>query len=326
MISTIAKSTIAAAHRAAIPARMLALGALALTLAACGGGAAAAPQGAPASNAAQQGGGRQGAPPGAFGTIAAVNGSTAQVQGQNSQTAVNFGQSTRFTQVTTVALADVTNGSCALVTSTSPASGQTLTAATVVVVNPGQSACNDDMMRGGAFPGFGNGGGGGGGRGNGSRAPRPSGAPSAGANVPRGSRVIGTVGAAGAGGFTVHGVLRGSGGGAGTGGGANSSADNQPATDVAVTVDGGTTYSKVTDATAAAVVVGQCMAATGKTDDIGAVTADSVTITKPGTNGCSFGFGGAGRGRNGGAGGNGGGAGSGNGGNGGATGNGGGNG
>jgi hypothetical protein len=43
-------------------------------------------------------------------------------------------------------------------------------------------------------------------------------------------------------------------------------------------------------------VVGQCATAIGSANNVGAITAKSITISKPGPNGCNAGFGGRGGG------------------------------
>src|SRR6478752_1999428 len=125
------------------------------TLAACGSDStdtASDSTQAAGGQAGQVPGGQGGIRPGASGKVAAVSGSTAQVQSQaTGQVAVSWTEDTTFTQQVDATLADVTVGSCVMVTSADDD-----TAATVRVM-----AASDD---GGC--GFGGGG------------QRPEGAPS----------------------------------------------------------------------------------------------------------------------------------------------------
>ena len=78
-------------------ALVLVAGALALTLAACGGGGSS-PAAAPGPSAARPANRGPAAPPGAFGTAAAVNATSIEVQSRSDQVTVNFTASTTFTQ------------------------------------------------------------------------------------------------------------------------------------------------------------------------------------------------------------------------------------
>jgi hypothetical protein len=262
-------------------------GALAFTLAACGGSSPAAPTGNAGNNQAPGGGNRNGgAPPGVFGSIAAVSGQTLQVQNpQSGQTAVTYDGSTKITNSVAGTLADVTSGACVSVVGTSSGEGQPVGATAVTITQAGANGCS-----------FGNGGQ----RPSGSNSPRPSNRPRpSGSNGPRpstgnnpagGPRAFGAVTAVSATGFTVHSTF-----------GAN-------ATDVTVNVTSATTYTKTVSADPSVLVVGACVAAQGKADDTGAVAATSIAVSKAGPNGCTGGFrGGFGGGRGNGGGGNGGG-------------------
>jgi hypothetical protein len=265
-------------------------GALAFTLAACGGFSPA-----PAAN--NSGGGQPsganrpggGAPPGVFGSIAAVSGQTLQVQNpQSGQTAVSYDGSTKITNSVAGTLADVTTGACVTVNGTSTAEGQPVSATAVTITEAGANGCS--FGNGGARPSGSNTP-----RPSGSNRPRPSGSnaprPSTGANPAGGPRAFGAVTAVSATGFTVHSTV------------------GATASDVTVNVTSATTYTKTVAADASALVVGACVAAQGKADDTGAVAATSIAVSKAGPNGCTGGF----RGGAGGRGGNGGGTGGGNG-------------
>ena len=251
------------------------------TLAACGGDSGSDSTASDGGNQAAGGqagqlpGGQGGMRPGASGEVAAVSGSTAQVQSQASgQVAVSWTDDTSFTRQVDATLADVTVGSCVLVTSADDD-----TAATVRVTE-----ASDD---GGC--GFGGGGG-----------QRPEGAPSGmpsdmpsdmptdrPSDMPNGGRGFGTVGevtAVSGTGFTVSATQPG--------------ADD--ATDVSVTVGDDTTYTTTAKANAAAVEVGVCVNAQGDSDDTGAVTATTISVSRPVDGECTGGFG-MGGGRPGGA-------------------------
>ncbi|HEX3780365.1 MAG TPA: DUF5666 domain-containing protein [Pseudonocardiaceae bacterium] len=261
-------------------------GALAVGLIACGGGTStpsASPSSAPPTSSRPA---APAAPPGAFGTAAAVNPTSLEVQNPSTgQVTVNFSSSTTFSNTVSGTLADVTVGSCVTATSTAaagssaPAAGSPITARAVTITTPGANGCTAGGFGGGAG-GFG-GRGGAGGAGGTSRpnrpsgSARPSGANGAGRGNFAGRIAFGSVTAVTSTGFTVHSVARGS----------------NPATDTTVTVTSSTTYSKVESADSSALAVGDCIAAVGATDDTGAVTAKTISISKPGPNGCSTGFG-----------------------------------
>jgi hypothetical protein len=67
-----------------------------------------------------------------------------------------------------------------------------------------------------------------------------------------------------------------------------------PATPSTITVNlpASATVTQTVPATSAAAVVGQCARAIGPANSVGAITAKSITISKPGANGCRTGFGG----------------------------------
>ncbi len=259
-------------------------GALAVGLIACGGGTTPAANTNTAAPPTSKAAGPQ-TPPGAFGTAAAVNATSLEVQNPSTgQVTVNFSSSTVFTDTVSATLADVTVGSCVTVSSAStgstrPAAGTPITATAVNISQAGANGCTAGGGRGGF----------GGGAGSGTSRPnRPSGTPRpSGTNGPGrgnlGGFAFGSVTAVSATGFTVHSVARG----------------QNPATDTAVTVTSSTTYNKLESATSSALAVGDCIAAVGSTDDTGAVTAKTIGISKPGPNGCSTGFGRGGNGRGG---------------------------
>jgi hypothetical protein len=63
-------------------------------------------------------------------------------------------------------------------------------------------------------------------------------------------------------------------------------------TSVVVTLTSSTTFTLRTSATPSDLAVGKCAQAVGTADSTGAVTAQTITISTPGANGCTSGFGG----------------------------------
>ncbi|MFI5060824.1 MAG: DUF5666 domain-containing protein [Actinomycetales bacterium] len=255
--------------------RRIALGALIVGIACVLAGCSAA---APAAPAASRAGhapgsfGRNGIPGGGgiFGQIAAVNGNTLQVQSQSAQTAVNVSASTTILQTAKATASDVTVGSC-IVASAFPAAGSSASSSpSGAVTSVSISAATNGTCTGGGFR-FG--------PRNGTRpsaSPRPS-TPRNGAFT---APVTGLVTAVSGSTITVS-VKNSS--------GAASSKE--------VTTSSSTAYTLTSSATSAALSVGRCAAVRGATGTSGAVAATSVTVSDPGANGCSAGFGrGGGRG------------------------------
>lgn len=250
---------------------LVATGALALTLAACGG-ATTPPAANTTTNAAAPKAPTP--PPGAFGTAAAVSATSLEVQNpQSGQVTVDFNSSTTFTNTVSATLADVKVGSCVAVIASS-GSMQTMTARTITITQPTASGCT----AAGAFGGGGFRVGGGGGAGGASRSPGASRRPRpSGTNNPNAGRIaFGTVSAVESGGFTVKDIARGS----------------QPAQTTVVQTTSSTTLTQTQSATSTALAVGDCVAALGPSDDTGAITAKSISVSKPGPNGCTTAFGG----------------------------------
>lgn len=246
---------------------VLAGGALAVTLAACGSSGTAAPASgqAPASgsNNATRG-------PAASGTIAAVAASSIEVQNpSNGQVTVNFSSGTTITDRVSAALSDVVVGSCVAVTGT----GTPVAAKTVEITPADNGACAPGGA--GMRPQNGTGGT------RRSGAPRPSGTRAPGANG-QGPATFGKVAAVSGTGFTVE----------------RDNRQTGATTSVQVNVDASTTYQKTESANSSALKVGECAIATGQADETGAVTAKTLSLSQPGPNGCQA-FG-AGRQRNGG--------------------------
>ncbi|MEU0269052.1 hypothetical protein [Nocardioides sp. NPDC006303] len=264
------------AHRA----RTLSLVALAtvglVALGGCGadGDAAADQQGQGYGQGQRQDQG-MGGMPGASGEIAAIDGSTLQVQSSDAQTAVTYTDETTISQQVSAALADVTVGSCVMVTTAdgSESSETAVTAGTVRITEKTDGSCAG---------GFGGG-------------PRPEGMPTdmptdLPSDMPEGM---------------PSGGPGGMGGGMGTSGEvtavsdsgftvAATSRDSEETTSVSVTVGSETTYTTTGSAAKSVLVVGACVTATGEADETGAVTAERISVSDPVEGECTTGIRGGG--------------------------------
>ena len=248
--------------------------------------ATASPTAAASATQGGRGGGQR--EPGVTGLIAAVSGSTMQVQSQSKQTAVTWTASTAFTKAATGSAADITVGSCVFVRQAidATATGDTLTADTVQVL-----PANAD---GACTTGFGVGGGGG---------TPPSGVPT---DMPPPTDAGNGPGAGqGPGGQVPAGVPGGNGQGPGGGGGAagkvtavsngsftvartmpGGDSTTSTASPVTVQTSANTTFTKTVQASSADATVGQCATAQGQTGDTGAVTATSISLRAPVNGSC----------------------------------------
>jgi Domain of unknown function (DUF5666) len=291
MIGTASNRASAAGRRWA-PA-LAGLGIVVVTVAACGSSGTTAAPATPAtpaatvtSPAAPSSGpahtGTQAAFPGVVGTAAAVSGSTLEVQNPTSgQVTVTFTATTPITDTVAVTSKDVTVGSCVTVVGKPSASGaaaKSVTATSVTISAPVKGNCT-------GAGGFGAGGFGGFGRGQGGSTPRPSFSPRPQPTGSRGAFGNGAFGGANgkvtsvsATGFVVQGRNRTA--------GSNTS--------ITVITTAASTYLKTVTAAPSALKVGQCIAAVGTANSIGAVAARSIRISQPGPNGCVSGFGGRG--------------------------------
>jgi hypothetical protein len=275
------------------------------TVAACGGGSSpsdpATPTGGATSSspaAAGRGFGR-GAPPAASGTIAAVTGTTMQVQSrQNGQVAVHWTATTKFTQQVKVAASSIEAGDCVTATAgpgTSP-TATSFAASTLSVSAPTDGSCTG---RDGQF-------GGGGARPSGfPTGARPSGFPTGGppSGFPTGAAR--NRGRAGFGAIARGSVTSVSGNTLVIAAREFGSGSSSPATSTTtVTLSSATTITSEKSATASAIKVGRCATARGSADSSGTVTATALVITDPANGQCgafgSFGSFGGGDGGNGG--------------------------
>jgi hypothetical protein len=241
-------------------------------------------------------GGAQRGFPGATGLLAAIDGTTLQVQSTSSQTAVTYTPATTFTNTVAARGSAVVVGSCVQARSTPPAAaagGATPTprpsaargpivAASVDItaaVNGQCSAFGGLRAPGGRPPGAAAGG------------TRPSGAP-----VPNGTRGpgAGRNGFGGGGGFGAFGkvtAVSGTGFTVVSSRPPNSAGTSAATTTVTVKTSAATKYTRTQAANAKALAVGLCVTALGKASDTGSIAAVAITL-RPAVNGsCSTGFG-----------------------------------
>jgi hypothetical protein len=265
--------------RYAVAAACLALG---LSVSACGSNPT---NNAPAAATNQSGGqpdrttnGRGMGGPSGSGKVAAVAGSTAQVQGDGAQVAVTWTAKTTFTQQVSAKASDLKVGDCVMampaMDSTPDSSDSTskLTAATVRISTSVDGSCTNGM------------------RGPASGVQRDQTAPPDGArggteqgdpkdgNGParRGSfGAVGKVTAVVGTGFTVESVRP----------------DSSESSTVSVTTSADTTWTRSAKATSNNVNVGRCVASVGKPDSTGAITATSIAISQPVNGECVARFG-----------------------------------
>lgn len=226
----------------------------------------------PAATATGRGGGGGQRQPGVSGLIAAVSGSTMQVQSQNRQTAVTWTATTAFTKQDAGSAADVTVGSCVAVRSAggATATGDSVAAGAVQIAPAAADGTCSVGFAGGTPP-----------AGAPSGMPQSTGAPNGADGRGGAGGLFGKVTAVSGASFTLARI-------APAGEGATSTA-----APVTVTTSGSTAYTKTVKASATDVAVGQCATAQGQTSETGAVTATSVALRAP-VNGSCFGAGGSG--------------------------------
>jgi hypothetical protein len=287
---------------AAVGAGVLLLGASACGSSTPSNTAATTTQGGYSQGNGQNGAGTQRFP-GATGKVAAITGSTAQVQNQtDGQVAVTWTSSTAFTQEVSTTAAAIKVGSCVVVGSAQTSTGSTTTTqptavtATTVRITPatggtcspgfgGRTGGFGGQGGGPQFSGGGPGGAAGGSGGGGFEGTPPSGFPSGGPNGANGRTfrgfgggAFGKVTAVTANGFTVSSTRP------------NRSTGQSTTTTVTVTETGTTTYTTTVKGAASDVKVGVCVRAQGTTDSTGAVTARTVAISQPVNGECTTGF------------------------------------
>lgn len=213
------------------------------------------------------------------GTIAAISGSTLQVQDSSAQTAVTYSAATTITEIVAAKASAVTVGSCVSSMAGAPGS-TTATAVTTIAIS---TAASDGTCAMGAGGGT-NGGipptGAPGNRPSGAPGTPPNGAPTGAANgngTPPTKPISGVVTAVTASKITV-------------------SATSQSGAKTSETIDitSGTLYTSTVAATASSLVVNKCVIGRGTAGGSGDIAATTLTVSTPGASGCSTGANGPG--------------------------------
>lgn len=252
-----------------------------LVLAGCGGGATASTSSASgdASSGAVQDGSGQGGPAGqggfgaapgggVFGLIAAVSGTTMQVQA-DVQTAVSWTDATTVSRQVTSDLSAVTVGSC-VVAMVDDATADTPAATSVAVSEPVDGRCSAAGFGGGGMP-PGMSGGDGSGLPSDFPTDMPSGFPT---DMPSGAVPGGGASGAPGGGFGGAIVA-----GSVTAVDAGSVTVEQESGSTTVSVGADATVTATRSADATAIAVGLCVSVRGETDDRGGMTATALTLS-----------------------------------------------
>lgn len=264
---------------------------LAAALAACGSGSSKTASTSTTTPASPTGSGPA-TFPGTSGSVAAITGSSMEVQRQTAgQETVTWTSTTRFSKTATLAASSLSPGVCVMVVGTT--SGSAVTAHTVSVSKP--SASGGCTGRAGAFGRVARGGGTGNGPPPGSTPPRsfPAGGGSGFASRLADVTIItGKLVSAGSTSMVVDGVkLTGFARRPGPAG--STSTTTVPASDLTVALSSSTAVTEVESATASSLAVGDCVTATGPSDSTGAIAATIIRITSTGGQSCTAGgFGG----------------------------------
>lgn len=260
----------------------------ALALTGCSGASDAAPAPAQSPGAvptATPGGGQR-QRQGTNGLIAAITGSTLQVQGSSGQTAVTWTDATAFTRQVAVPASEVTVGACVVGFGQSAEGSDAVTVSALTLSDPVDGACQGGFGGGrgdGAMPGPGAtppAGRAGATPPPGMRSPgagatppaMPSGAPTGAPGGMPGTPVAGTVAAVD--GSTLS-VTR--------------TAQDGTTSTVTVTLAADATVTATRAAQASDAAVGQCASAQGTTDSTGAVTATSIRLSEATDGACTLG-------------------------------------
>jgi hypothetical protein len=230
-----------------------------LGLAACGGSSSASsPSSSAAAGGGVAGGGGQAGRPAAAGQVAAISGSTMQVQSQQTgQVAVSWTSSTTFSHSVTTAFSAVKAGDCVVATAPSGSAGTSFTATALTVSTPVNGQCGGGQRPAGQRP-----------------SGLPSGAPGQRAG---GAFATGTVTSM-SGSIVVI--------------AARQPGPNGSTTNRSITVGPQTKITTPQSTTSQSVKVGLCVSAQGSADSSGTVTASSVRISDPVNGQCTTGFGG----------------------------------
>jgi hypothetical protein len=211
----------------------------------------------------------------ASGKIAQVMGSTLEVQGTSGQTSVMITSATKISRTKTLTASEVAVGSC--VTATGTAKGTSTLVATDVSVlattSKSATGCTSTTRGTGAggrtYP---TGGGSGSHRGGSGGSARPN----------KFSSAFGAVTAKSTAAIELHGRLI-------VAATSSKSAKAAALTDIKIELSKSSHITATVPATSAALLVGQCLTAVGPVNDIGVLTARSVTVTAPTSEGCTAG-------------------------------------
>ena len=249
--------------------RCLVVAAVAAVLAGCGSASSsttAQPAADPSAAATAPTG-----PRGASGTVASVADSIIEVQDpRTGQVTVNFTPSTNFSRIVAATSGDLSTGECVIAMGT-PQSSTDQTgsiAASTVRIEPAAADGSCATGRpGGNRP---------------STAPSPRNRPPGAGTGPGNGTGNGPGRARAA--ATFGKIISVS--------GSSFAVQNGGSTATrTVTTTGSTTFSKTVATDHSALAVGECVTAAGPADDTGAVAASAITISQPGPNGCTAGFG-----------------------------------
>jgi hypothetical protein len=243
-----------------------------------GSGSAGIPGGGRGSGGANgSGGGNFG--PAAVGTIASISGQTLEVQNPSSgQTTVDLTSKTVITETLASRLSSVITGACISATGTRAAGGMAATSVTIFTSSNGGcnfgAGFNRPAGSAGGFPGAG------------VRLPRGGSRPRTTVTRPANfASATGKVLSVSGSKITVQAVRL-------SFSGSTTSTSTGPE---AITVGASTKYSKFERTTTGSLKVGECATALGSTNDIGIVTARSLSVSQPTSQGCTGGFAGGGR-------------------------------
>jgi hypothetical protein len=266
---------------------------------------------------------------GASGSVAAITGTSMEVQNANTgQTTVNWTGTTTFSQTVSQTASAVAVGDCLTVTGTPSKTSKTTIAAKTITISAASStgtctsgfgggAAGGGQFGGGAGAGGARPGGGGfrfgGGEGGGSGRPPGGfrgGSGAGGRSFPGANLSIANGKVTSVSGSTVSlsGILLGQFARPSSSKSTKSNKSTKKPTapkkqNLSVTLSSSTTLTQTQATTAASVAVGDCVSAFGQTASNGAVSATTVRITSSGGKTCTTGFGGFGGGTGGGAGG-----------------------
>jgi hypothetical protein len=267
----------------------LAVAALAVVAAACGGSSSNAAASSPSTNpaGAATAAGTSSQPPGVSGTVAALNGTTLEVQGSAGQTTVDITPSTVITQTVAATASDLAVGQCVSATGTKASSGVVAaTNVTIDTITSSSGSCSGGFGGAAGGRGFFRGGGGAGGAGAGATGSTLSPAQRARfANLGVATGKVTTIS-----GSTVDVQVPTPPSTTTTTGSKTTTRRPRISPSDSFTFSSSTTFTETKTATAAALAVNDCVTAFGTSDATGAVTASRLAIRPPVSGSCSTGF------------------------------------